>query len=102
MKFEIVFAGFETCGATLPKMIYYIATTSGCQERLQQELSQIERASSEPDGLLTYDELQQLPYLSACIKETFRINPITGIALSRRVPKGGHKMNGYYLPEGVS
>ncbi|KPI39914.1 Pisatin demethylase [Cyphellophora attinorum] len=98
--FEVVFAGFETCGATIPKMLYHISTTPGCQDRLRSELAAVKRPSG-LDGLATYDELTQLPYLNACIHESYRINPITGLSLSRKVPEGGVTMNGFDIPAGI-
>ena len=96
-----MFAGFETCGATLPKIIWRIATTKGCQQQLQRELDTLSRTDA-LKGLLKYDQLLELPYLSACISEGIRMDPITGISLSRRVPAEGVQMNGYHLPGGVS
>lgn len=101
MQFEIVFAGFETCGATLPKIMHYIASTPGCQNRLRKELEAAKQPSG-LDGLSTYDDLLQIPYLAACIHEGFRIDPITGISLSRKVPADGVSLNGFNLPGGVS
>lgn len=54
------------------------------------------------DGSVAYDDLVRLPYLNAIINEGYRIDPITGIALSRTVPSGGVRLNGFDLPEGVS
>lgn len=58
--------------------------------------------SSVVAGLVAFDELVKLPYLNACINEGYRIDPITGIALSRTVPSGGARLNGFDIPEGVS
>jgi cytochrome P450 len=82
-------------------MLYHISTTPGCQDRLRRELATVKRPSG-LDGLATYDELAQLPYLNACIHESYRINPITGLSLSRKVPEGGVTMNGFDIPAGVS
>ena len=95
-----MFADFETCGATVPKIIWRIATTPGCQEKLQAELKAA-KPGGKLNGLLTYDELSQLPYLAACISEGLRMDPITGISLSRKVPAGGVEMGGHHLPGGV-
>ena len=51
---------------------------------------------------MSYDQLKELPYLSACISEGFRMDPVTGLILSREVPTGGVEMSGYYIPAGVS
>lgn len=84
--------------------MYFISNTAGCQERLREELLEKAKAkeSGGLEGLLTYDELLQLPYLTACINEGFRVYPMIGISLSRKVPNGGVKISGFDLPAGVS
>ncbi|KAL9112102.1 MAG: hypothetical protein Q9227_003479 [Pyrenula ochraceoflavens] len=98
--FASVFAGFETCGATMPKIIWRIVGKEGCQARLQNELDAAKQQGRLP-GLLNYDDLRQLPYLSACISEGFRMDPVTGLILSRQVPAGGVQLNGHHIPAGT-
>ena len=43
----------------------------------------------------------QLPYLDACIKETFRIHPSTGFMLERVVPLGGAMISGEFIAAGT-
>jgi cytochrome P450 len=97
----MLFAGFETCASTIPKIMWRIVTNEGCQRRLQQELDTLEDGDL-AKGLLSYDRLQELPYLSACISEGMRMDPVTGTNLSRTVPSAGVRLNGYDLPSGVS
>lgn len=42
-----------------------------------------------------------LPYLSACIKEIFRLHPATGFNLERVVPHGGRTIAGEFIPGGT-
>ncbi|KAH7310185.1 putative cytochrome P450 [Rhexocercosporidium sp. MPI-PUGE-AT-0058] len=44
----------------------------------------------------------QLPYLDACIKETFRIHPSTGFMMDRIVPPGGAVIDGHFVPAGTT
>jgi cytochrome P450 len=97
----MIFAGFETCAATIPKIMWRIITNDGCQQRLQEELDTLE-VGNLAKGLLSYDRLQELPYLSACINEGMRMDPVTGTNLPRQVPAAGVRLNGYDLPSGVS
>ncbi|KAJ0420668.1 cytochrome P450 [Aspergillus carlsbadensis] len=41
----------------------------------------------------------QLPYLDACIKETFRIHPSTGFNMERVTPPGGAVIDSHFVPE---
>ncbi|KAF2703801.1 putative cytochrome P450 [Pleomassaria siparia CBS 279.74] len=43
----------------------------------------------------------QMPYLDACVKETFRIHSSTGFMLERVVPSGGAVICGEYVPAGT-
>lgn len=80
-----------------------MAATEGCQQRLRKELENAGVVGEQAtDGSVTYDDLVRIPYLNAVINEGYRIDPITGIALSRTVPSGGVRLNGFDLPEGVS
>ena len=45
----------------------------------------------------------KLPYTEACVKENFRIAPVTSFSLSRQVvPEEGLEVEGYHLRQGVS
>jgi hypothetical protein len=85
-------------------MIFRIASTEGCQQRLRSELQTLSLSTptTSVDGLAPFDELVKLPYLNACINEGYRTDPIIGISLSRRVPPGGATLCGFDIPEGVS
>jgi cytochrome P450 len=43
----------------------------------------------------------RLPYLDACIKETFRVHSSTGFMNERVVPAGGAVIDGSYVPAGT-
>jgi cytochrome P450 len=49
----------------------------------------------------SWDVVSTLPYLDACIKETFRIHPSTGFMMERVVPAGGAVINGSFVPQGT-
>ncbi|EFY89582.1 calcineurin-dependent [Metarhizium acridum CQMa 102] len=87
-------------------------TTKGCgrgifpcywgpevQKKLLDELDKVETNN---DGLMEYQNLVNLPYLTAIIQETLRISsPAPGI-LTRLVPAGGTTYSKYFLPAGTS
>lgn len=43
-----------------------------------------------------------MSFLQACIKESLRLHPATGLPLARVVPKGGVNLLGRDFNEGVS
>lgn len=95
-----MFAGSDTTAISLRSIFYYLLKTPEKLEKLKQEL-----ANAEKDGLLTrvdklvrWSEANELPYLSAVIKEALRIHPAAGLLLERVVPPGGTTISGRYIP----
>jgi len=95
-----VFAGFETCGATIPTIIKRIVDVPERQARIHAELDAATKAGKLSDPPM-YDQLVHLPYLTACISEGLRMFPVTGTGLPRTVPEGGVVIKGHFLPAGT-
>lgn len=98
---HIVGAGFDTLGFTLSCILTSIATTPGCQAQLHHELDRVRSAGFLNDAPV-YDQTSRLPYLSACIAESMRLNPVIGMALPRTVPAGGMKIGSQHIPGGTT
>ena len=60
-------AGVDTVGNSLIYAIYLISLDERVQTKLRQELEEVD--------LITPEVLQNLNYLKACIKESFRLYP---------------------------
>ncbi|MCJ1312339.1 hypothetical protein MMC25_006013 [Agyrium rufum] len=75
----ILVGGSATTSRVMARLTYHMCDTPAILERLRDELSAVE-----PDPLKTppLDELEQMPYLTAVIKETLRIST----ALTSRLP----------------
>lgn len=91
-------AGTETTATELSGMTHYLLKDPVRMERLKREIR---------DAFPTYEDmtmtkLSQLEYLGACIEEGLRMYPPVALGLPRTAPKGGAKVNGYWVPEGVS
>ena len=61
--------------------------------------------AADKEGLLSspikYSETtNKLPYISACIKEAFRVHPSVGLSMQRHSPQGGIELAGKYIPAG--
>ncbi|KAJ4193595.1 hypothetical protein NW755_003589 [Fusarium falciforme] len=50
---------------------------------------------------IPFKDTQSMPYLQACIKESLRLHPATGLPLARVVPEGGATITGTFFPAGA-
>lgn len=65
-------AAFETTANTLRLILYHVYTDKRILERLRSETSSVATQSSEPQLL---KRLEQMPYLTAVLKEGMRLSP---------------------------
>ncbi|CAK3874970.1 O-methylsterigmatocystin oxidoreductase [Lecanosticta acicola] len=68
----LVEAGFETSAATLNSLILHLAAYPRVQAAAQKELMRVVG----PDRCPMFEDIQNLPYVRACVKEMLRMNPI--------------------------
>ncbi|KAG9253288.1 calcineurin-dependent [Emericellopsis atlantica] len=97
--FSLVIAGTETTVTTITFGVWCILKNPDIQKRLLDELSEVE---TNEDGLMEYQNLTTLPYLTAVITETLRISSAASGILTRVVPAGGTTYGKHFLPEGTS
>ncbi|KAJ7926055.1 cytochrome P450 [Mycena leptocephala] len=67
--------------------------------RLQEELAS-DQHWMEDDLVATSEQVQNLSYLDACIKEGLRIHSTIALGLPRAIPKGGLIFCGRFFPAG--
>lgn len=94
-------AGSDTTATSLSGMLYYLLRYPQVLGRLKQEIREFSsrgQLSEHP----TFKETQQMPYLDAVIKESFRLHTAVGLPLWRVVPEGGVTVSGQYLPQGTN
>lgn len=97
-----MFAGSDTTAITLRAIFYYLLKNPETLQRLLKELDENENAGLfSDDRLVTWNEVHDLPYLTAVIKESLRCHPATGLPLERIVPSGGIDVCGQFLPGGT-
>jgi cytochrome P450 len=94
-----MFAGSDTTAITLRAIFYHLLCNPETMKRLRQELDR--DAVFDEDGLATWSNVHELPYLSAVIKEGLRCHPAAGLSLERVVPSTGLTIGSYSIPPGT-
>ncbi len=64
-------AGYDTSSNILGLTCYNLAVFPETQDRIVEEINQVCGLSD----TVTYDDIQKMPYLEACISETLRLYP---------------------------
>lgn len=98
-----MFAGSDTTAITLRAIFYYLMKNPSDMRRLRDELAEQERLGnfdSESD-LVHWNDVRELPFLSAVVKEALRCHPAVGLTLERVVPPRGLEIGGYNIPGGT-
>ncbi|KAL3469692.1 hypothetical protein BJX99DRAFT_251778 [Aspergillus californicus] len=104
MAVSMAFAGSETTAISLAAVFYYLLKNPQYMARVRTELDtavQDGTIANRPTGLVTWSESQKLPFLDACIKESFRICPAAGLHLERVTPPSGIEISGRFIPGGT-
>ncbi|KAF9176984.1 hypothetical protein BGZ50_009361 [Haplosporangium sp. Z 11] len=92
-------AGSETSSTAITNTLIFLVKNPKALKRLREELDQA--TASNPEGALpTYDQVRNLPYLTACLNESMRIRPVAVNGLPREVSEDT-VMGGYKIPEGT-
>lgn len=108
LTLSMVNAGSGTIATTLSAIVYYLLKSSQVMNKLMSELDAHFPPPQSPvndmfeDWVVPFGEAQKLPYLDACMKETFRIHPSLGGQLMERVtPPEGAIIAGEQIPGGT-
>ena len=92
-------AGHETTSVTVTWMLHVFSTHQEVQRKVREEfLSEIGRPG-ETSTPLTYDSLNNLPYLAACFKELLRYIP--PVPTTSRMNVKDDVILGYEIPKGT-
>ena len=97
----LIQAGVDTTGSGLGATLRLLLTHPDALRRVRAEI-----AAADAEGLLSpvvqYDEARaHLPYTSACIRESLRVNPPIPNILPRLAPPGGISIDGVFIPAGT-
>jgi cytochrome P450 len=98
-----IFAGSDTTGISIGAVMYNLCKYPQCKQKLLKEIDEtIRREGLDKYKNMPFDAGFALPYLQACIYEALRMHPAVGMSLPRVVPQNGFKVEGVFLPSGVS
>ncbi|KAK5808086.1 cytochrome P450 [Linnemannia elongata] len=95
-------AGHETTSATVTWMLHVFSTHPRVQQKVRQELLDhigLPTTSETNNCPLSYDTLNTLPYLNACVKELLRFIP--PVPTTSRVATQDDTILGYDIPKGT-
>ncbi|KAI0437384.1 cytochrome P450 monooxygenase [Xylaria telfairii] len=87
--FVLMVASADSTGAFFCGFLRYVLQTPGVYQRLL------------ATPVATFDQIKQMPYLSACHKETLRFQPSTPMLIPRYVSADGLNLYGQHVPPGT-
>ncbi|XP_015787837.1 probable cytochrome P450 49a1 [Tetranychus urticae] len=92
MTMDMFYAGIDTTAHLILYTLHHLANHSNFQERVYREIMDL----SNGNGNLDSDQLSNLTFLKACIKETSRLTPV--VPISSRINREPIALSGYSIP----
>ncbi|CAN1127202.1 Cytochrome P450 83B1 [Linum perenne] len=89
---NVFIAGTETSAATVIWAMSFLITNPRCLKKAQAEV----RAHVGDKGFVDEDDIQELPYLKAIVKETFRLQPAVPMLAIGRDPEAWDRPHDFY------
>ncbi|XP_062548455.1 cytochrome P450 CYP12A2-like [Armigeres subalbatus] len=96
MAFDMLMAGVDTTSSGATGILYLLANNPDKQAKLREE---IRKVLPKKDSPLTPENMRNLPYLRACIKEGLRLCP--PVAGNLRAAGKDLVLQGYQIPKGT-
>lgn len=93
-------AGSDTTQTSLTNCIYQLARHPSKQQKLRNALFEVIPGTERP--VTSYYILQNVPYLRACLDESFRCRPPVGIGLPRKVIEPDVVISGHRIFPGTT
>lgn len=93
-------AGADTSSVAIRVVLFPLLTDPDRYQRLRSEIDAARAAAGimgDADKNLSYHDVKDLPFLSACVKEGSRIHPSIIWQLPRKAPSEGINIEGYYI-----
>lgn len=90
-------AAQATVTVALTYVLWNIARNGDWQNRIREELSKL---PCQDDGFPSFADINEAPILDSCVKESYRLNPLSSGRAERIVPVG-KDYDGVFVPSGV-
>ncbi|KAL8660250.1 MAG: hypothetical protein Q9202_006742 [Teloschistes flavicans] len=94
-------AGSDSTGAVLKTTMFNLLAHPSTMQQLHDELVAMDNEGKLTRPYPTWAEVQDLPYLDACIQEALRLHPPFCLPLERVVPKEGITLGQHTIPGGT-
>ncbi|KAF5010516.1 hypothetical protein FDECE_3333 [Fusarium decemcellulare] len=97
---NLLAAGADTTSVAIKAVLGPLLKDPARYQRLRAEIDDAMKAfsASETDmKVFTYNDIKDLPFLSACVKEGSRVHPSIIYQLPRKAPLEGINIEGYYI-----
>lgn len=98
---NLLAAGADTTSVAIKAVLGPLLQDPARYDRLRREVDAVFKANNGPaegSGVLSYNVLKDLPFLTACIKEGERVHPSIIYQLPRVAGADGLNIEGYYIP----
>ncbi|KXJ96464.1 cytochrome P450 [Microdochium bolleyi] len=94
-------AGSDTVSCGMQTFVYQCMHKPHVWQRVRDEVDAARKEGRCTGDVVSWEDVQQLPYLEAACKEALRLLAPVSKGLPRIVPKGGVTIAGQYWPEGT-
>jgi cytochrome P450 len=94
-------AGSDTTAIAMTNFLYIIMKHPHIMAKLRSEIDEALKDEDPNIDVVPYAKVRNIPYLRACIDESLRLWPPTGVGLPRETPKGGTTILGQHIPGGL-
>ncbi|KAJ8247069.1 hypothetical protein GJAV_G00258410 [Gymnothorax javanicus] len=91
---ELLLAGVDTTSNTIVWALYLLSQNPEVQDRLYEEVSN----GIQEDGVIAAEDITNMPFLKAVIKETLRMYPVVSLN-ARLMTEKDVSIGGYFFPK---
>jgi cytochrome P450 len=96
-----IFAGSDTTAISMRAIMHFLLKNPASMQRLLAEIDTAWETGYLSDPVRV-EEAERMPYMQAVMYEALRLHPAVGMSLPRVVPVGGARIDGRWIPAGVS